>query len=123
MKDLAVRCHPSNKALIQQRPPIYRYEMWDQLWSEFEKVQPGIADKIRNTNNPNECPMMIQMYPPWEMVKGTDSLCLCINCKGMNACQGGCTGAIKVINQLIMQYNVSSDEHFTVNNNNYDVPP
>jgi hypothetical protein len=32
-------------------------------------------------------------------------------------------GAIKVIDQLIMQYNVSSDEHFTVNNNNDDVPP
>ncbi len=31
-------------------------------------------------------------------------------------------GAIKVIDQLIMQYNVSSDEHFTVNNNNDDVP-
>jgi hypothetical protein len=51
---------------------------------------------------------------PWEMVKGTDSLCLCINCKGMNACQRGCMGAIKVIDQLIMQYNMSFDEHFTV---------
>jgi hypothetical protein len=30
-------------------------------------------------------------------------------------------GAIKVIDQLIMQYNMSSDEHFTVNNNNDDV--
>jgi hypothetical protein len=67
--------------------------------------------------------MMIQMYGPWEMVKGTDSLCLCINCKGTNACQPGCMGAIKVIDQLIMQYNVSSDEHFTVNDNNDDVPP
>ncbi len=37
-KDLAVRCHPSNKVLIEQSPCIYRYEMWDQLWSEFEKV-------------------------------------------------------------------------------------
>ena len=32
-------------------------------------------------------------------------------------------GVIKVIDQLIMQYNVSSDEHFTVNDNNDDVPP
>jgi hypothetical protein len=56
------------------------------------------------------------------MVKGTDSMCLCINCEGMNACRRGCMGAIKVIDQLIMQYNVSSDEHFTVNNNNDDVP-
>ena len=97
--------------------------MWDQLWSEFEKVQPGIADKIRNTNNPNECPIMIQMYAPWEMVKGTDSSCLCINCEGMNACQSVCMGAVKVIAQLIMQYNMSYDEHFTVSDNNDDVPP
>jgi hypothetical protein len=86
MKNLAVCCHPSNKALIQQSPCIHRYETWDQLWSEFKKVQPGIADKIRNTNNPNECPIMICTHAPWEMVKGTDSLCLCINCTGMNAC-------------------------------------
>jgi hypothetical protein len=123
MRDLAVCCHSSNKALIQRSPHIYRYETWDQLWSEFEKVQPGIADKIRNTNNPNECPMMIQTYALWEMVKGTDSSCLCINCEGMYACQCGCMGAIKVIDQLIMQYNVSSDKHFTVNDNNDDVPP
>jgi hypothetical protein len=32
-------------------------------------------------------------------------------------------GAIKVIDQLIMQYNMSSDEHLTVNDNNDDVPP
>jgi hypothetical protein len=31
-------------------------------------------------------------------------------------------GAIKVIDQLVMQYNVSSDEHFTLNDNNDDVP-
>jgi hypothetical protein len=31
MKDLAVCCHPSNKALIEQSPRIYRYETWDQL--------------------------------------------------------------------------------------------
>jgi hypothetical protein len=122
MEDLAVRHHPRNKALIQCSPRIYRYEMCNQLWSEFGKVQPGIADKIHNTISPNECPTMIRMYAPWEMVKGTDSLCLCINCKGMNSCWRGCMGAIKVIDQLIMQYNVSSDEHFTVNNNNDDVP-
>ncbi len=86
MKDLAVCHHPSNKALIEQSPCIYRYETRDQLWSDFEKVQSGIADKIRNKNNPNECPMMIQMYALWEMMKGTDSLCSCINCEGMNAC-------------------------------------
>ena len=45
------------------------------------------------------------------------------NCKGMNACRRGCMGAIKVIDQLIMQYKVSTDEHFTANNNNNDVPP
>jgi hypothetical protein len=122
MKDLAVRRHPSNKALIQRSPHICRYKTWDQLWSEFEKVQPGIADKIRTTISPNECRTMIRTYAPWEMVKGTDSSCLCINCKGMNACKHGCMGAIKFIDQLIMQYNVSADEHFTVNNNNDDVP-
>jgi hypothetical protein len=31
-------------------------------------------------------------------------------------------GAIKVIDQLIMQYNMSSDEHFAINSNNDDVP-
>jgi hypothetical protein len=67
--------------------------------------------------------MMIQTYAPWEMVKGTDSLCLCIKCKGMNACQSVCMGAVKVIAQLIMQYNMSYDEHFTVSDNNDDVPP
>ena len=58
-KDPARRQHPRYPAQKQEAPRIYRYESWDQLWSEFQKDSPGIANKIINTDHPTECPTLI----------------------------------------------------------------
>ena len=34
------------------------------------------------------------------MVKGTRASCLCVNCKGMNACRRGKKASLKSINEL-----------------------
>jgi hypothetical protein len=70
------------------------------LWSEFQKVKPGIANLIRNPEAKAECPTVLRTYAPWEMVKGTKSSCLCLNCEGMNACRRGSKATIKAIAEV-----------------------
>ena len=48
MGDPAKRRHPVYRTQIEEKPRIYRYETWDQLWGEFQTAHKGIADQIRN---------------------------------------------------------------------------
>ena len=93
--------YPSQASIADGGGPQYiRYELWDQLWSEFQKVEPGIANLIRNPEAKGECPTILRTFAPWEMVKGTNSSCLCLNCEGINACRCGSKTTIKAIEEV-----------------------
>ncbi len=96
-KDQMSRRHPEIPRLKQSAPTIYRYETWDQLWLEFKRNHPGIAAQIANNNQPNECPMALRTYAPWNMVKGKDSSCLCVNCEVTNAIKRGSKATLKIL--------------------------
>jgi hypothetical protein len=96
-KDQMSRRHPDYPRLKQSAPTIYRYETWDQLWLDFKRQHTGIAAQIVNTNQINECPMALRTYAPWNMVKGKDSSCLCVNCEGTNAIKRGSKAALKLL--------------------------
>jgi hypothetical protein len=87
-KDIITRRHPDNPSVKETAVKIYRYETWDSLWREFQKVNPGIAEKIAVRDKPNKCPSLLINYAPWEMCKGKDSSCLCLNCEGTNTTIG-----------------------------------
>ena len=99
-RDMAKRTHPKHRSKMEVAPKIFRYEPWDQLWSKFQKVEPGIANLIRNPEAKAECPTILRTYAPWEMVKGTNSSCLCLNCEGMNACRCGSKSTVKAIEEV-----------------------
>ncbi len=40
--------------------------------------------------------MALRMYAPWNMVKGKDSSCLCVNCEGTNAIKRGSKATLKL---------------------------
>ncbi|KAL7425741.1 hypothetical protein ACHAXH_001300 [Discostella pseudostelligera] len=93
-KDQLCRCHPAEhpRQKKEYAPVIYQYKTWDQLWIDFhfqkDEHPARMAAHIRNGNQePNNCPMVLRLHAPWNMIKGKDSSCLllCINCKGTNA--------------------------------------
>lgn len=96
-KDQICKRHPKYPRQKIYAPVIYRYETWDQLWSEFKIEHPAIAAHIQNPNQPNECPSRLRFHAPWNMMKGTDSSCLCINCEGTNAVKCGAKAAMAII--------------------------
>ena len=100
-KDQVCRRHPQYPRQKEYAPVIYRYETFDQLWIEFQKEHVAIAVKIRNPNQPNECPTALRAHAPWNMIKGKDASCLCINCEGTNAVIRGLKGALKLIMQVL----------------------
>ena len=81
--DLAKRTYPVYRSQTETKTRIYHSETWDQLWSKFEKMHPGIADKICNLNAPMECPTFLWKHALWEIVKGKYPSCLCVNCEGV----------------------------------------
>lgn len=114
-KDQVCRRHSKYPRQKEYAPVIYRYETFDQLWTEFQKEHVAIADKLRNNNHPNECPSALRKYAPWNMIKGKDSSCLCINCEGTNAVIRGVKGAITSIAQLLQRD--QPDDDLDINNN------
>ncbi len=69
-KDQVCRRHPKYPRQKEYAPVIYRYETFDQLWTEFQKEHVAIADKLRNNNHPNECPSALRTYASWNLIKG-----------------------------------------------------
>ena len=106
-KDVISRRHPDHPAVKEEKVRVYRYESWNELWDTFQVEHPGIADKIRNQDNPKECPSIIRQHAPWELVKGKDSSCLCMNCEGTNAVVRGTKGAIKTVGSLMNHINTT----------------
>jgi hypothetical protein len=100
-KDQICRKHPDFPRQKTYAPVIYRYETWDHLWSEFKREHPSIAGHIENHNQPNECPTILRTHAAWNMVKGTDSSCLCINCEGTNAVKRGSKAAIEMLKSVL----------------------
>lgn len=100
-KDQICRKHPDFPRQRTYAPVIYRYETWDHLWSEFKREHPSIAGHIENSNQPNECPTILRTHAPWNMVKGSDSSCLCINCEGTNAVKRGSKRAIEILYSVL----------------------
>ena len=101
IKDQICRKHPDFPRQRTYAPVIYRYETWDHLWSEFKREHPSIAEHIANCNQPNECPTLLRTHAPWNMVKGSDSSCLCINCEGTNAVKRGSKRAIEMMKSVL----------------------
>ena len=44
--------------------------------------------------------MLLQIHAPWEIIKGADSSCLCINCEDINAAKREINKVIESINRL-----------------------
>lgn len=109
-KDQVCRRHPKYPRQKMYAPVIYRYETWDQLWVDFQREHPSIAVQIRNNNQPNECPRLLRTHAPWNLIKGKDSSCLCINCEGTNAVIRGSKAALKMISQILPQQSDTDDE-------------
>jgi hypothetical protein len=111
-KDMATRRHPDHPAQKQGQTAvrIYQYETWDQLWQEFRKENKGIADNISNLNQLNECPMPLCKFAPWEMIKGKDSSCRCINCEGTNAVKRGAKAEIKAIDPIKSNIDLTAND-------------
>ena len=111
--DIAKRRHPLYPRQIETARRIYRMETWVELWAAFRKFAPHVAEKIATPNYPNECPTILRREAPWELVKGTDSGCLCTNCEGTNAlCRGkskACS-AIDDIQESLMNDDDTDDE-------------
>ena len=100
-KDQLCKRHPDYPRQKIYAPVIYRYETWDQLWSDFKIKHPAIAAHIQNPNQPNECPSrLLRFHAPWNMMKGTDSSCLRINCEGTNAVKYGAKAAMAIIKPM-----------------------
>ena len=96
-KDLAKQRHPSFPSQCICCRRIYRMETWNELWVAFKKYAPHIAEKIAVKDRPNECPSLLWKEAPWELVKGTDSSCLCTNCEGTNALRRGQNKACAIL--------------------------
>ncbi len=129
-KDQLCRRHPDYPRQKMCAPAIYRHETWDQLWVEFQQEHPAKAMQIKNNNQPIECPMLLRTHAPWNMIKGKDSSCLCINCEGTNAVRRGSKAIMRMIKPIVISdepdngdeigeesvcFNVEGQpEHFTV---------
>eukprot|EP00984_Skeletonema_dohrnii_P024294 scaffold13403_cov120-Skeletonema_dohrnii-CCMP3373.AAC.1 len=100
-KDIAILRHPQFPRQQKSAPRIYRYETWDELWGTFQTEHAHIAEKVMNPKYPNECPMILRTHAPWEMTKGTNSSCLCINCEGTNAAKRGARAAVNFMSTII----------------------
>ena len=100
-KDIDVRCDHRFPKKKQTAPQMYQYKPWNELWKAFQMEVPGIAAKIINPKQPHECPMLLRTHAPWEMTKGSDSSCLCINCEGTNAVRRGSKAAVNIIEKLL----------------------
>eukprot|EP00957_Ditylum_brightwellii_P000956 76672-Ditylum_brightwellii.AAC.1 len=63
-----------------------------------------------------ECPGLLCKHAPWEMVKGKDSLCLCIICKGKNTVRQGAKAAIKGLKHILDKISASNTDSNASNN-------
>ena len=94
-------------------PAIYQYKTWDQLWVEFQREHPAMAMQIKNNNQPNKCPMLLWTHAPWNMIKGKDSSCLCINCEGTNAVRRGSKAVMRMIKPIVISDEPDNDEEIS----------
>ena len=67
---------------------------------EFKRQHPTVAAGMTNRKHPNECPMLLRTYAPWNMVRGKEASCLCINCEGTNAVKRGSKAVLNLIQTI-----------------------
>ena len=114
-KGLAIHHHPDNPSQKETKTRVCLYETWKELWHQFKIDEAEIANKITNPKNPNKCPMLLLACAPWEMVKCTDSSCLCMDCEDANVLKRGSHGSMLLIDRIINR--VKGDMLSDVNNN------
>jgi hypothetical protein len=54
--------------------------------------------------------MLLQTHAPWNMIKGKDSSCLCINCEGTNAVSRGSKAVMRMIKPIVILDEPNNDD-------------